>query len=254
MSGIKITKASYGSGSTTVDVTKGVASHIKDGVLNLTVTPDSLNVTDPVPGQLKTLDVSYTVNNGSTMTQSVKDNEVLMISAPPERKATGLQIVKAEYGYAGNFVDVTDAIQNHIRDGTIKIKVSPSTAGVPDPNPNKLKSLSVQYEINGAPNSVQVDDGKTLNISAPPEELADNKTPSQHVMSVMKSVYTSVGTFLGVFLYTLSIYACMELSIPTGFPELALGAMGFVLPYVAFWGLPWVLFFRRLFYTTDLVI
>jgi hypothetical protein len=254
MSGIKITKASYGSGSTTVDVTRGVASQIKDGVLNLTVTPDSLNVTDPAPGQLKTLDVSYTVNNGSTMTQSVKDNEVLMISAPAERKATGLQITKAEYGYAGNFVDVTDAIQNHIRDGTIKIKVSPSTAGVPDPNPNKLKTLSVQYEINGAPNSTQVDDGKTLNISAPPEELADNKSPSQHVFSIFTIMYKSISAFVGVFLFVLSIYACMELSVSTGFPEFVLGAIGFILPGIAFWGLPWIIFFRRLIYTTDLVI
>lgn len=254
MSGIKILKATYGIGSTTVDVTKGVASHVKDGVLNLTVTPDSLNVTDPAPGQLKSLDVSYTINNGSSMSQLIKDNEVLMISAPPERKATGLQITKAEYGYAGNFIDVTDAIQNHIRNGSIKIKVSPSTAGVPDPNPNKLKTLSVQYEINGSPNSIDVDDGKTLNISAPPEELADNKTPTQHAMSIFSMVYMAVGKFLAMFLYTLSVYACMELSVTTGFPELALMALGIVLPYVAFWGLPWVIFFRRLIYTTDLVI
>jgi hypothetical protein len=254
MSGIKILKASYGTGSTTVDVTKGVSSHIKDGILNLTVTPDSLNVTDPAPGQPKSLDVSYTINNGNTMGQMIKDNEILMISAPPERKATGLQITKAEYGYAGNWTDVTDAIQNHIRNGSIKVKVSPSTAGVPDPNPNKQKSLSVQYEINGAPNTVEVTDGKTLDISAPPEELADNKTLSQHAMSIFTMLYTGVGKFLAMFLYTLSIYACMELSIPTGFPDIALGALGVVLPYVAFWGLPWLVFFRRLIYTTDLVI
>jgi len=254
MSGIKILKASYGTGTTTVDVTKSVASNVKDGVLNLTVTPDSLNVTDPAPGQLKTLDVSYTINNGSTMGQMVKDNEVLMLSAPPERKATGLQITKAEYGYAGNFTDVTDAIQNHVRNGTINIKVGPSTAGVPDPNPNKLKTLSVQYEINGAPNTIEVDDGKTLKISAPPEELADNKTPTQHAFSVFGMVYKSIGMFLAMFLYTLSVYACMGLSVATGFPEFALGAIGIVLPYVAFWGLPFVLFFRRLIYTTDLVV
>jgi hypothetical protein len=64
----------------------------------------------------------------------------------------------------------------------------------------------------------------------------------------------SIGKFLAMFLYVLSIYTCMDLEIPTGFPSIALGAMGVVLPYVAFWGLPFVLFFRRLFYTTDLVI
>ena len=254
MSGIKILKASYGSGSTTVDVTKGVSSHIKDGVLNLTVTPDSLNVTDPAPGQLKTLDVSYTINNGSTMSQILKDNEVLMISAPPARKASGLNITKAQYGYPGNLIDVTDAIQNHINNGSINIKVSPSTAGVPDPNPNKVKTLSVEYEINGAPNSTEVSDGNPLKISAPPEELPDNKTPVQHAFSFFGAIYYAVSLFLGMFLFTLSLYACMDLSVPTGFPQVALGAIGFIFPGIAFWGLPWLVFFRRLIYTTDLVI
>lgn len=254
MSGIKILKASYGTGTTSVDVTKSVASNIKDGMLNLTVTPDSLNVTDPAPGQQKSLDVSYTINNGSTMSQMVRDNEILMISAPPERRGTGLQILKAEYGYAGNFTDVTNAIQDQVRNGTINLKVGPSAVGIPDPNPNKQKTLSVSYEINGAPNTVELTDGKTLNISAPPEDQPDNKSPAQHTMSIFGMLYMAVGKFLAMFLYVLSVYACMDLSVSTGFPEVALGAMGVVLPYVAFWGLPWILFFRRLIYTTDLVV
>lgn len=254
MSGIQISKAVYGTGTTTVDVTKAVTSHIKDGNITLTVSPDSLNVTDPAPGQQKALDVTYTINGGNTMGQMVKDNELLMISAPPERRATGLQILKAEYGYAGNFTDVTDAIQNHVKNGTIKIKVGPSTAGIPDPNPNKQKTLSVSYEINGAPSTIEVVDGKTLNISAPPVDAPDNKTPSQHAMSTFTMIYTSIAKFLAMFLYTLSIYVCMDLSLTTGAPQLAMGALGVVLPLVAFWGLPWIFFFRRLIYTTDLVI
>jgi hypothetical protein len=254
MSGIQISKALYGTGTTTVDVTKSVLTQLKDGVINLVISPDSLGVTDPAPGQQKTLDIAYTINSGKEMQQMLKDNEVLMISAPPERRATGLQITKAEYGYAGNFTDVTDAIQNHIKDGTIKIKVGPSTAGIPDPNPNKLKTLAVQYTINGSPSTMEVTDGKTLNISAPAIDAPDNKTPSQHAMSIMGMIYTSVGKFLAMFLYTLSIYVCMDLSLTTGAPQLAMGALGVVLPYVAFWGLPWVFFVRRLFYTTDLVV
>jgi hypothetical protein len=254
MSGIKILKASYGTGTNNVDVTTAVSSHIKDGYLNLVVSPDSLNVTDPAPGQMKILDVSFTINNGRTMGEMVKDNEVLRIGAPAVPTASGLQITKAEYGYVGNFTDVTDAIQNHVRNGSIKIKVSPSTAGIPDPNPNKQKTLSVDYELNGAKNSVDVVDGKMLDISAPPEEQPDNKSPSQHVMSGFGMIYMAIGKFLAMFLYTLSIYTCMDLEIPTGFPSLALGAMGVVLPYVAFWGLPFLVFFRRLIYETDLVI
>lgn len=254
MSGIKILKASYGNGTTNVDVTKAVSSANKDGIINLLISPESLNVTDPAPGQQKSMDISYTINNGSVMSEMVKDGEMLMISGPPERKATGLQIIKAEYGYAGNYTDVTDAVQNLVKDGNINIKVSPSAVGIPDPNPNKQKTLEVQAEINGAPQVFQVVDGKTFKVSAPPEDLPDNKNPSQHAMSLFGMAYMGVGKFLAMFLYVLSIYTCMDLSVPTGFPAVALGALGVVLPYVAFWGLPWLMFFRRLIYTTDLVV
>jgi len=230
--GLKILNATYGTSSKNVDVTAIVSSNIKDGSINLIVTPDSLGIPDPAPGSTKTLNVSYSINNGKANTQSIQDNGSFVVSAPPERNATGLEI----------------------RNGRINIKVGPSTAGVPDPNPNKLKTLSVQYELNGAANSVDVTDGKTLDISAPPVDEVDNKSPSQHAVSLFGMIYMAIGKFLAMFLYTLSIYTCMDLEIPTGFPSIALGAMGVVLPYVAFWGLPFVLFFRRLIYTTDLVI
>ena len=254
MSGIKILKASYGAGSKTVDVTSAVSSHIKDGELNLVVTPDSLNVSDPAPNQPKQLNVSYTVNNGSKNSSVINDNGVLLISAPAERKADGLQIIKAEYGYAGNYTDVTSAIQTHVRNGSINIKVGPSTAGIPDPNPNKQKNLQVDYSLNGAKNSQSFNDGQTFQLSAPPEEQASNQSPSQHVFSIGWIAYKGISYFIAMFLYTLSIYTCYDLSVPTGFPGLVLGGIGVVFPFIAFWGLPFIMFFRRLIYTTDLVI
>jgi hypothetical protein len=67
------------------------------------VTADSLNVADPAPGQPKQLTVTYTINNGRSNTETVQENGVLTISAPPTRSANGLAIVKAEYGYDGNW-------------------------------------------------------------------------------------------------------------------------------------------------------
>lgn len=275
MSGIKITKALYGSGSTTVDVTKSVMSHMRDGAINLVVTPDALNVPDPAPGQQKTLDVSYVINNGKQMNQSIKDNELLMISAPPERLATGLQITKAEYGYAGNWTDVTDAIQNHVRDGTIKITVGPKSAGIPDPNPNKQKSLAVEYTVNGSPNTVELVDGKTLNISAPPLDSADPTTPSGYVKQLVGIVFSNIFVFLGMLLYTISMFTTadffdaipiynngspVEGSTPKSFLEtikepfstsqnrsrLVFLGMG-AIPGIAYWGLPVYVFWRRIF-------
>lgn len=254
MSGIKILKALYGTGTTTTDVTASVASHIKDGTLSLVVTPDALNVTDPAPGQQKTLDVTYTINNGNTNSQMLKDNEMLLINAPPERKAVGLEIIKAEYGYAGNFTDVTGAIQTHVKNGSIDIKIGPSTAGIPDPNPNKQKTLEVEYSINGSKNISTFTDGQRFRLSAPPEVQPDNKDLTDHAGSIFLIILKSVGYFLLMALYVLSIYVCSDLGITLGFSPMILGAIGVVLPLVAFWGLPIIFFFRRLILTTDLVL
>jgi hypothetical protein len=168
--GIKITKATYGAGSKTVDVKAAVSSNIKDGELNLIVSPDSLGVEDPAPGQTKQLTVSYTINDGDTNTKSAYDNESILISAPPAKVASGLDIVKAQYGYPGNMTDVTDAIRNYISNGLIKLKVSPSAVGIPDPNPNKQKTLEVDYTLNGAKNSESIKDNSMFSVSAPPAE------------------------------------------------------------------------------------
>jgi hypothetical protein len=272
MSGIKITKALYGTGSTTVDVTKSIMANMKDGSINLVITPDALNVKDPAPGQQKILDVAYVINNGSPMSQMIKDNELLMISAPPERLATGLEITKAEYGYPGNWTDVTDAIQNYVKDGSIKIKVGADTAGIPDPNPNKQKSLAVQYAINGSPSTVELTDGKMLNISAPPVDGPDNTTPSNYVTQLMGSLFTNLYRLALMFLYTVSIFTTADFfdavpvftAGPTTAESMAREAlqsvttvqggkrMGFlligaILPGVAYWGLPVYVFWRRMF-------
>jgi hypothetical protein len=176
--GIKITKATYGVGSNTVDVKAAVSSNIKEGELNLVVSPDSLGVEDPAPGQTKQITVSYTINNGDVNTKSAYDEEAIIISAPPARVASGLDIKKAKYGYPGNMTDVTDAIRNYISDGLIKLKVSPSALGIPDPNPNKQKVLEVDYTLNGAKNSESVKDNSTFSVSAPPADGPTQDGPS----------------------------------------------------------------------------
>lgn len=254
MSGIKISKAIYGSGSSTVDVTKTVISNIKDGNLSLVVSPDSLGVTDPAPGQLKTLTTTYSINNGSSMTDATKDNEVLMISAPPERTASGLQITKAQYGYAGNFTDVTDALQNQVSNGSINIKVGPSAVGIPDPNPNKQKTLEVEYTINGSSNSQSLVDGKTFKVSAPPMETGSNAKATDNVQSVIWIIFKNALYFVGAFLFTVSVMTMADLGGPEGMYRIGLGIVGFVLPLFAFWGLPIFVFIRRLIYSDNFLV
>ena len=147
--GVKIQSAKYGVGTTTKDVTKAVSAQLVDGKLNFVVTPAALNVNDPAPGQIKTLTVTYTINNGSPNTATAVDGEAMQIDAPPARIASGLQIKKAMYGYDGNYTDITSAVRTYLSNGSINVTVSASAMGIPDPNPQKQKFLKVDYEING---------------------------------------------------------------------------------------------------------
>lgn len=184
--GINIQSASYGVGSTTVDVSQAVAAKNVDGQINFVVTPAALNVNDPAAGRVKTLTVNYTINHGGTNTATAKDGDTLSILAPPARIASGLQITKAQYGYDGNWADVTSAVQTYVSDGSINMTVSPSTVGIPDPNPNKPKSLKVDLTINGKPSSRIVADGKKFALSAP--ATADSSSADSKPVNVVWSV------------------------------------------------------------------
>jgi hypothetical protein len=251
--GLLIQKALYTNGSTQVDVTAAVSTKVKDGSLNFVVSPTSLNVTDPAPGQVKTLDLVYTVNGGSTNQLSKKDNELVQIDAPPAKLANGLQITKAEYGYAGNFTDVTDAVQAQVSsNGSINLKVGFSAVGLPDPNPNKQKSLKVEYSLNGAPSSGVFKDGESFKLSAPAIEAVSNSSPSQNAGSVIAIIFKSAAQFFGMFLYTLSIFTAIDYGNQFISP-LLFGALAFFIPFFSFWALPFMTFAIRLFSSDDFV-
>jgi len=250
--GLIITKAAYGVGSQTVDVSRTVTSHISDGKLNLVVSPDALNVSDPAPGQVKTLTVTYTINGGSANTIAEKDGSSININAPPVREADGLKIVKAEYGYTGNFTDVTDALQSQISNGTINITVSPKAVGIPDPNPSKQKTLQVQYTINGASSSESVVDGKKFKVSAPAASAVDNKTPSQHAISFFGILTKNLAYFFGIYLHALSVFAAMEFGNHFISPML-FGGLAFFIPFFSFWLLPQIVFWIRLFRSDNII-
>lgn len=253
--GLKIHKATYGVGSTTEDVTGAISSMVKDGVLNFTVSPTTLNVEDPAPGQTKTLNISYTVNGGSKNSLSKKDNDLVFIDAPPEKLASGLQIKKAEYGYAGNWTDVTDAIQNHVNNGAINITAGFKSAGIPDPNPNKQKQLQVEYEINGAPTIASFNDGEKFKVSAPPREPG-MKTSDFNFGSI-------ISWLLQGFLAVISFYTARKLGDkmmgPAGgwlFGLIALSLywlplLGSAWTLVTFF--PMITFMVRLFKSTDII-
>ena len=177
---------------------------------------------------------------------------MVSIDAPPATLASGLQIVKAEYGYSGNFTDVTDALQSQLNNGSINILVGYKAVGIPDPNPNKQKELKVEYTINGKKASDTLKDGKRFKVSAPPAEGNSNSTPSQSVGSFIGIIFASVSRFFATFLYATSVFAGIEFGSQFG-SSMVFGALCFFIPFFAFWGLPVITFVIRLFYSQDFI-
>jgi len=250
--GLSIVQATYGVGSTSVDVTNTVASLVRDGSLRFTVSPTTLNTTDPSPGSIKTLTITYTINGGSNNVSTEKDGNTVNIDAPPIVIANGLQITKAEYGYEGNYTDVTDALQNQVSNGSINITVGFKAVGIPDPNPTKVKSLKVNYTLNGKSGSKTIKDGSPFQISAPPAEATSNTTPTKSAGSFIASIFRSVAVFFGTFLYTLSVFIGIEYGAQF-ISSMLWGAVCFFIPGFAFWGLPQITFWVRLFSKSDFI-
>ena len=249
--GITIVSAEYGIVPEMIDVTSQVTSHIKDGELNLLVSPASLNVTDPAAGKPnKILNVSYTINSGSTNTKSVTEGNTLHIIAPGQKTADGLVITKAEYGYPGNYTDVTDAIQTHVSNGSIDLTVGPSSAGIPDPNPAKKKSLKVTYTLNGSSNTETIDDNKKFTLSAPPLDAPSTKTPRQSALTWLGMIGVNFSYFVMTVAYLLNLIACCRVSL-NWFQTVTFGFFIGLLPLSYFHMVLPALFFRRLFFSEN---
>jgi len=253
MSGIVVASAIYGVGSTTVDVTTTVTSMIKDGVLSIpSVSPAVFNVTDPAPGQGKTLTVKYSINGGKKLTQTINDSGSFNIDAPPQRIASGLQIVKAEYGVDGNMNDVTDAVRSKIKNGNIDLKVGFKQLGVPDPNPSQVKSFSVDFTINGAQNSLTLKDGDSFRESAPAVQTSSG-TPAQQVQSAVGMIGTNIVRFFQFFLWSLSFFMCLRFGSTGDRIQILWGGLGLI-PMFGFIGLPLYVLVVRLFSDSDFVV
>jgi hypothetical protein len=216
-------------------------------------------VEDPAPGQQKELYVAYTINSGRKNEITKKDNDLVSIDAPPARMASGLQIVKAEYGYSGNYTDVTNALQDLMKsDGSIDVTVGFKQVGLPDPNPNKQKNLRVEYTINGSTSTQTLNDGERFKLNAPPlEDTSGNPKLTDHATSFIWILVKGALQFIGVFL-----------QFASGFASAAYGTTlfgdsgvfwwmflfaGLLIPFFGFIGLPILAFIIRLFRSSNVL-
>jgi hypothetical protein len=84
--GLKILKASYGTGTTWTDVTKEVQPLLQDDNLNFTVGSSTFGVLDPAPGVKKTFQAKISINGGKPTILTKDDGEIFDITAPTLNK------------------------------------------------------------------------------------------------------------------------------------------------------------------------
>jgi len=153
-----ITKALYGdlSEDNALDVTKKVAALVADNSLSVMASNALGNPPGAGPKQLK---VSYIID-GIYRSKTVNDGETLDIS-------TRLFIRKAIYGALPNgaTVDVTDQIAGLVRKNHLSVQATNEAFGG-DPAEGIVKSLRVDYTLDGVDGSTTVRENQTVTVPA----------------------------------------------------------------------------------------
>ena len=188
--------AEWGTPAHKVDVTSRVRTFIHDGVLQLEVTRFNMGV-DPAPHENKVLIIRLRGRDGDVKSYSYPERSTARLELHPEwqerreqqerhddaerrdddrdrdedaerredreRHERGLQILRAEYGAEGQFVNVTDALRSRINDGRLFLFVDNYNLGV-DPAPGVHKHLRVSYIQDGERRRTEVDEKTELRL------------------------------------------------------------------------------------------
>ena len=128
------------------------------------------------------------------------------MAEPPK----GLEILKATYGAEQHSEDVTKAVKDLIKNGSLSLTVSPQAFGIVDPAPGVKKLLQVNASINGAPPTLfPQEDGKQLVINAPTIKNEEGpKGPADQVSTaIWYSLVALVGTFSSYYFGTYSLHS-----------------------------------------------
>jgi Domain of unknown function (DUF3395) len=189
--------AEWGTPAHKVDVTSRVRTFIHDGVLQLEVNRFNLGI-DPAPHENKVLIIRLRGRDGDVKSYSYPERSTARLELHPEwqerreqqerhddaerreenherhddaerredypeHHERGLQILRAEYGTEGQFVNVTDALRSRINDGRLFLFVDNYNLGV-DPAPGVHKHLRVSYIQDGERRRTEVDEKTELRL------------------------------------------------------------------------------------------
>jgi hypothetical protein len=172
-----VQRASYGvpgDPARTRDVKARVQALVDGGQFEFSVSSLAAG-DDPAFGAVKTLDMDYTVD-GKPNTFSGQDNETFRLKSKPSNK---IVVQRASYGVLvdpARTRDVKAKVQALIDGGQLDFTVSSLAAG-DDPALNELKTLEVDYTVDGAPRTASAQDDETINLAATKAE----RTPDLQV-------------------------------------------------------------------------
>jgi hypothetical protein len=208
---LEITRATYGSGYRSADVTSRLNSQVQGDQLNIQVNSNSMGG-DPAPGRSKTLTVDY-VLNGRSDRAVVSEGGTLRLPYNNTARNNALQITRAIYGSGYRTSDVTDRVNSQVQGDQLNMTVDSATLGV-DPAPGQAKTLTVDYTLNGRSNQQVTNEGSTLRLPATygnntglERRLVCESGPSNNYGRKYCSVNTQGGVRLS---RTMGNYACTE--------------------------------------------
>jgi hypothetical protein len=164
--GGELVAAEYGARDRRVDVTQQVRSYMHDGVLEFDVKDQVFGV-DPARNHVKELFIRIRHWDGQVEEFRYPEYSHVRLVLDPERgyewHDRDLHIMRAFYGGAGHFVDVTDLLRSMMRDGRLFVVVDNRSMGG-DPDHEVRKVLRVLYWHDGQRRQVVVPEHSELRL------------------------------------------------------------------------------------------
>jgi hypothetical protein len=164
--GGELVAAEYGSGGHRVDVTQQVRSFMHDGVLQFDVKDQVFGV-DPARNHVKELFIRIRHWDGQIEEFRFPEYAHVNLMLDPDRgydwHDRELHIMRAFYGGAGHFVDVTETVRGYKHEGRVFLVVDNRSMGI-DPDPEVHKVLRVLYFSDGQRRQVVVPEHGELRL------------------------------------------------------------------------------------------
>jgi len=164
--GGQLVAAEYGAGDRRVDVTPQVRSFMRDGILQFEVSDQNLGV-DPARYHVKELFIRIRHWDGNAEEFRFVEHDRVNLELDPDAGYNWhdreLHIMRAYYGGAGHFVNVTEQLRSYKRDGRVFVVVDNRSMGG-DPDPYIHKVLRVLYWHEGNRHQIVVPEHAELRL------------------------------------------------------------------------------------------